>query len=51
MGYEAVTTAIKKLDGQTVPRVNDLEPRLVDLQNIDQPDVQAQLHPDLKKYL
>ena len=51
MGYEAVTTAIKKLDGQSVPKVNDLQPRLVDHQNLDQPDLQAQLHPDLKKYL
>ena len=51
MGYEAVMTAISKLDGQPVAKVIDLEPRLIDLQNIDQADVQAQLHPDLKKYL
>jgi ribose transport system substrate-binding protein len=51
MGYEAVMTAIRKLDGQPVAKVIDLEPRLIDLQNIDQADVQAQLHPDLKKYL
>lgn len=51
MGYEAVMAAIAKLDGQPVEKVHDLEPRLIDLKNIDQPDVQAQLHPDLKKYL
>jgi ribose transport system substrate-binding protein len=51
MGFEAVSTAVKKLDGQTVPKVSDLEPRLIDLQNLNDPDVQAQLHPDLKKYL
>lgn len=51
MGYEAVIAAVKKLDGQAVAKIEDLEPRLVDLQNLDQPDVQAQLHPDLKKYL
>jgi len=51
MGYEAVIAAVKKLDGQPVAKINDLEPRLIDLQNLDQPDVQAQLHPDLKKYL
>jgi len=51
MGYEAVMAAVKKLDGKPVARVNDLEPRLIDLQNINQPDIQAQLFPDLKKYL
>jgi len=51
MGYEAVIAAVKKLDGQPVAKIHDLEPRLIDLQNLDQPDVQAQLHPDLKKYL
>lgn len=51
MGYEAVATAVKKLDGQTIPKKSDLAARLVDLENLNQPDVQAQLHPDLKKYL
>lgn len=51
MGYEAVIAAIKKLDGQPQQKINDLEPRLIDLQNLDNPDVQTQLHPDLKKYL
>ncbi len=51
MGYESVIAAVKKLDGQPVPKINDLAPRLVDLKNLHQPDVQAQLNPDLKKYL
>jgi ribose transport system substrate-binding protein len=51
MGYEAVIAAVNKLDGQPVAKIKDLEPRLIDLQNLDQPDVQAQLHPDLKRYL
>ena len=51
MGYESVIAAVKKLDGQEVLKILDLEPRLIDLQNLDQPDVQAQLHPDLRKYL
>jgi ribose transport system substrate-binding protein len=51
MGYESVMAAINKLDGKPVSKTNDLEPKLIDLQNLDQPDVQAQLHPDLKKYL
>ncbi len=51
MGYESVIAAVKKLDGQPVLKIQDLAPRLVDLKNLDQPDVQAQLNPDLKKYL
>ncbi len=51
MGYEAVTAAVKKLNGEQVTKINDLEPRLVDLKNLNDPEVQAQLHPDLKKYL
>ncbi len=51
MGYEAVSLAVDKLDGHPVAKVNDLAPRLVDLQNLDDPEVRAQLHPDVKKYL
>jgi len=51
MGYESVMAAVKKLDGEQVVKINDLSPRLIDLKNLDQPDVQAQLNPDLKKYL
>ncbi len=51
MGYEAVIAAVKKLNGEPVMKINDLSPRLIDLKNLDQPDVQAQLNPDLKKYL
>jgi hypothetical protein len=34
-----------------VVRINDLEPKLIDLQNLDEPEIQAYLHPDIKKYL
>ena len=51
MGFEAVVAAVKKLDGQPLAKINDLAPRLIDLKNLDRPDVQAQLNPDLKKYL
>jgi ribose transport system substrate-binding protein len=51
MGYESVITAVKKLDGQSVVKINDLEPRLVDKSNLNDPEIQAQLHPDLKRYL
>jgi ribose transport system substrate-binding protein len=51
MGYESVMTAVKRLDGLTVQKDVDLAPRLVDKSNLEDPEVQAQLHPDLKKYL
>jgi ribose transport system substrate-binding protein len=51
MGYEAVMLAIRKLRGETPPKLNNLPPRLITRQNLDDPDVQKQLNPDLKKYL
>ena len=51
MGYESVIAAVTKLDGGQVQKVVDLAPRLVNKENLNDPDVQAQLHPDLKKYL
>ena len=51
MGYEALQAAIQKLKGQPAVKIDDLEPKLIDLQNLDEPETQAYLHPDIKKYL
>ncbi|MDX2154395.1 MAG: substrate-binding domain-containing protein [Bryobacteraceae bacterium] len=51
MGYESVMTAVKKFRGESFEKVNNLPPRLVTLENLNAPDVQEQLNPDLKKYL
>jgi ribose transport system substrate-binding protein len=51
MGYQTVMGAVKHLQGEAVTKIVDLEPRLIDRENLNNPDVQAQLHPDLKKYL
>ena len=51
MGYQTVMAAVQHLQGESVTKIVDLEPRLIDRQNLNAPDVQAQLHPDLKKYL
>ena len=51
MGYESIIAAVNKLKGQPVQKINDLAPRLLEKANLNDPDVQAQLHPDLKKYL
>ncbi len=51
MGYESVMAAVHKLNGQPVQKIQDLAPRLIDKSNLNDPDVQEQLHPDLKKWL
>lgn len=51
MGYQAVLTAVKHLQGQPVTRMVDLAPRLIDRESLQDASVQIQLHPDLQKYL
>jgi ribose transport system substrate-binding protein len=51
MGYQAVLTAVRHLDGQSVTKIMDLTPRLIDRENLNDAEVHAQLHPDLQKYL
>jgi ribose transport system substrate-binding protein len=51
MGQEAVRLAVEKLDGKPVTKMNALAPKLIDKENLNTPDVQAQVNPDLKKYL
>ena len=51
MGYESVIAAVAALDGKPVRKIQNLAPKLVTKENIDTPEVQAQINPDLKKYL
>lgn len=51
MGYESVKSAVARLNGQTPQKINNLAPRLIVKEDLDKPDVQEQLNPDLKKYL
>jgi len=51
MGADSVQAALDKLAGKPVVKINDLAPRLILKEDLDKPDVQAQLNPDLKKYL
>jgi ribose transport system substrate-binding protein len=51
MGSEAVKLAVAKLNGQTPNKMNALAPKVVDRDNLNTPEIQAQLNPDLKKYL
>ena len=51
MGYQSVMTAVQHLDGKPVTKIMDMAPRLILRENLSDPTVDAQLHPDLKKYL
>lgn len=51
MGYLAVQTAVKYLDRQPITKITDMTPRLIDRESLSDAEVQAQLHPDLQKYL
>ena len=51
MGHDAVAAAVEKLKGGTPQKIQNLPPRVVTRENLDDPDVQKQLHPDLDKYL
>ncbi|MCE5310279.1 MAG: substrate-binding domain-containing protein [Acidobacteriales bacterium] len=48
MGYEAVMSAVKKLRGESMAKINELAARMVTRDNLDDPEVQAQLNPELK---
>jgi ribose transport system substrate-binding protein len=51
MGETAFTQAVKAIRGETTEKKIFLPPHLLDLGNLHDPAIQAQLYPDLKKYL
>jgi ribose transport system substrate-binding protein len=51
MGETAVDQAMKAIRKEQVQKDMFLSPRLVDLGNLNDPDVQAQIKPDLERYL
>ena len=51
MGETAFEQAVKALRKEKTPKKIALPPRLVDLKNLHDPAIQAQLNPDLQKYL
>ncbi len=51
MGETAVDQAVKAIGKQSVQKDMFLAPRLVDLTNLNDPAVQAQIKPDLERYL
>ncbi len=51
IGFEAVRAVAEKLDGKTPPKKMDLSAKVITKADLDQPEIQALLHPDLGKYL
>lgn len=51
MGYEVVRSAVAHVNGEKVEKTNFVEPKLVHRENMDNPEIQARINPDLKKYL
>ncbi|MBV9303868.1 MAG: substrate-binding domain-containing protein [Acidobacteriaceae bacterium] len=51
MGETAVIEAVKAMRGEKTPKTLFLAPRIVDIENLKNPDIQTQVHPDLRKYL
>jgi ribose transport system substrate-binding protein len=51
MGADSVRAAVAALRGEKVAKIQNLAPRLIRKEDLDKPDVQEQLNPDLKKYL
>ncbi len=51
MGHDAVTAAVEKLKGGTPQKIQNLPPRVVTKEMLNDPEVQKLLHPDLDQYL
>lgn len=51
MAFQTVKTLVDKLNGQQPPKRIDLEPRVLTAQDLDKPEVQQLLKPDIRKYL
>lgn len=51
IGYQTVKSAVEKINGGTPEKVQSLPALLVTKENLNDPAVQKQLNPDLKKYL
>jgi ribose transport system substrate-binding protein len=51
MGYRSMLAAIAKLKGGTPEHIQNIQPTLVTRDNMNQPEIQAKINPDLKKYL
>ena len=51
MGYEAVQTLVEKLRGSNPAKRIDLPARVISSADLEKPELQQLLHPDVRKYL
>jgi ribose transport system substrate-binding protein len=51
MGYRTIKTAIAKLNGGTVERIQKMPAVVVTKENLEEPAIHARLYPDLERYL
>ncbi len=51
IGYQAVKSVIAAMNGETPPKRMDSPATLVTRDNVDSPEIDKLLHPDLKQYL
>jgi ribose transport system substrate-binding protein len=51
MGYKSMKAAVEKLKGGTPERIQNIAPTLVTRENMNSPEIQAKINPDLDKYL
>ena len=51
MGYEAVNTLVDKLHGGNPPKLIDLSATVVTKRDLEKPEINALLFPDVRKYL
>lgn len=51
MGEDSVRSAVRKLKGEPVEKIQNIQPRLLLKEDLGKPDVEAQINPDVKKYL
>jgi ribose transport system substrate-binding protein len=51
MGYESMVAAVTKLKGGSPERIQNIAPALVTRENMNAPEIQKKINPDLDKYL
>lgn len=51
MGYKSMVAAVAKLKGGTPERIQNITPTLVTKENMETPEIQKKINPDLDKYL
>ncbi|HVW85022.1 MAG TPA: substrate-binding domain-containing protein [Bryobacteraceae bacterium] len=51
MGYQSMLAAVTKLKGGSPQRIQNITPTLVTRENMNTPEIQKKINPDLDKYL